>query len=170
MKRQSVSSNEALAMLSKHVARGLHVDTRLFNEINQPGSISLLTLDTQEEFFSLVWQKNKDTQLLTPTGKPRSLWDCANQLVSHCWRFEDIVAMGYPWFERCIAIDQAFDIDKFDWLSVTTLTGKEKKESPIGNYYVYDGVHRSIVLAKKLVRREIEYSPRKALLLEPRRH
>jgi hypothetical protein len=53
---------------------------------------------------------------------------------------------------------------------VTPLIDGEKRDSPDGTYYVYDGVHKSIVLAKKLLRNELEFKPVELLLLTPRRN
>jgi hypothetical protein len=63
----------------------------------------------------------------------------------------------------------AFDYDKLGLVALTTLNEQEKRETPAGNYYIYDGVHKSIVLGKRLLRGETEYEPVQVLLLTPRR-
>ena len=66
-------------------------------------------------------------------------------------------------------IDRAFDYDKVGFVALTTLNEPEPRESPVGSYYLYDGVHKSIVLAKRLLRGETRYEPVQVLLLTPRR-
>jgi len=68
-----------------------------------------------------------------------------------------------------LEIDSAFSYDHFGLLALTPSMPSEQRESPQGTYYVYDGVHRSIVLAKKLLSNEVEYRPVSALYLTPRR-
>ncbi len=170
MKREEISREAATASLREHKEHGLHVDSRLLREIDQPGQVALLILETENEFLDLVWQAVPATRPLTPQGHPRSLRDCASRLASVGWSFEALVEAGYPWFQTCNIIDRAFDIDKVGCVAVTPLVATEAQDTPHGTYYVYDGVHKSIVLAKRLLRREVQYAPMKALLLEPRRH
>lgn len=75
MKRESISREDVEARLNNHKQNGLHVDSRLLREIIQPGQLSLLTLETEEEFLGLVWQANYETRPLTPKAQPRSLKD-----------------------------------------------------------------------------------------------
>jgi len=66
-------------------------------------------------------------------------------------------------------MDKAFDFGKFGLVVLTVLTESEQRESPAGTYYIYDGVHKTIVLAEKLLRGEIKFKPIRVLLLTPRR-
>ena len=66
-------------------------------------------------------------------------------------------------------IDDRFDYSNVGCISLTPLNETESRETPSGTYYIYDGVHKSIVIAKKLLRRELGYRPLGALLLVPRR-
>jgi len=84
--------------------------------------------------------------------------------------FQKLVDQNHKWFTTCIDIDYNFDIDKFESLFLTLLKDCEGKESPEGTFYIFDGVHRSIVLAKKLLIDEIEYTPINAYILVPRRN
>jgi hypothetical protein len=49
-------------------------------------------------------------------------------------------------FESFRALDAGFDLSKFDSIAVTRANHTEKRESPNGTYYIYDGVHRALVL------------------------
>lgn len=62
---------------------------------------------------------------------------------------------------------KAFDYGKVGLVTLTPLNESERRETPEGNYYIYDGVHKSIVLAKRLLRGETEYEPVQVLLLTP---
>jgi hypothetical protein len=170
VKRESTTREDVEAWLNNHKQSGFHVDSRLLLEITQPGQLSLLTLETEDEFLSLVWQAVDETRPLTPKAQPRSLKDCASRLAFFGWSFEALVHGGFPWFQKCTDIDVAFDFGKVGWIAVTPLVVGELKETPHGNYYIYDGVHKSIVLAKRILRRELQYCAIDVLLLEPRRH
>ena len=169
-KRESVTVDAAEGRLREHQRRGLHVDSRLLSEVRAPGQLFLVRLETEAEFMSLVWQTIDPTRPLAPHGRPRSLRDCASRLSSFRWTFEALVQTGYPWFEKCVPIDAAFTFEQFGLVAITPLLPGELKETPYGSYYIYDGVHKSIVLAKRLLRGEVQYTPVEALLLEPRRH
>jgi hypothetical protein len=124
---------------------------------------------TQAGFLELVWQSSPETRALAPPGHPRTLGDCALRLSQFGWVFDRLIEQGYPWFGPCVEIDRTFDSSKFGLIALTTLTPDEKIETPKGSYYIFDGVHRSIVLAKKLFKGAIQYKPVQAILLEPRR-
>jgi hypothetical protein len=85
------------------------------------------------------------------------------------WRFRKLVEAGYPWFSKCVEIDASFNYSAFGWLALTPCTPSEQQETPNGTYYIYDGVHKSLVLGRKLLTNELAYQPLEALLLKPRR-
>src|SRR5713101_2802103 len=157
------------AILESHQAAGFNVDGRLWHEIDQPGEMFLGELDTREEFLRLVWQSINATRPLTPVGEARTLFDCASRLSTFGWEFQPLVQAGFEWFRRCVDIDAAFDNGKVGLVALTPLNEAERRETPAGNYYIYDGVHKSIVLAKRLLRGETEYESVQVLLLTPRR-
>ena len=164
-----VDSADALSLLQRHQALGLHVDSRLLHEMEQPGEMFLGILTTRDEFLKLVWQSINATRALTPARQPRTLGDCASRLSTFGWEFQRLVQAGFEWFRRCVDIDKAFDYGKVGLVALTPLNESERRETPAGNYYIYDGVHKSIVLAKRLLRGETEYEPVQMLLLTPRR-
>jgi len=170
VKRVSISREDVEARLNSRKENGFHVDSRLLHAIIQPGQLSLLMLETEDEFLRLVWQAIPETRPLTPKAQPRSLKDCASRLALFDWNFEALVRDDFPWFQKCTDIDLAFDFGKVGWIAVTPLVAGEQKETPHGSYYIYDGVHKSIVLAKRILRGELQYCAIEVLLLEPRRH
>lgn len=164
-----VDQARARAELERRRDAGFHVDDRLLREVQRPGALYLATLGTGEAFLSLVWQSTEKTRPLTPVGAPRTLRDCVARLHVYNWSFLRLRDTGYPWFDTCVALDQEFDYGKFGWVALVPLNDHERRESPSGTYYVFDGVHKTLVLAKKLVRQEVPYEPVDALLLTPRR-
>ena len=127
-----------------------------------------LNLQDSESFLSLIWHSIPEARPLTPPSKPRSLGDCVRRLASIDRPFAQLVE-GYPWFKRCSLIDEGFCYARFGLLVLTCADENEKKETPRGSYYMYDGNHKGIVLAKKILRKELDYRPIEALLLKPRR-
>jgi hypothetical protein len=157
------------SILERHQASGFHVDDRLRSEVDKPGEMYLDVLATREEFLRLVWQSIDATRPLTPVGAPRTLLDCACRLSTFGWEFQALVQAGFEWFRPCADIDKAFDYDKVGLVALTPLSESERRETTAGSYYIYDGVHKSIVLAKRLLRGETGYEPVQVLLLTPRR-
>ena len=47
-------------------------------------------------------------------------------------------------------------------------TEQEREQSPDGSFFIYDGFHRSLVLAKYLVEEEIDYQQVEGILVIPR--
>jgi hypothetical protein len=157
------------SILERHQASGFHVDDRLRGEVDQPGEMYLDFLATKEEYLRLVWQSIDATRPLTPVGEPRTLLDCAFRLSTFGWEFQNLVQAGFEWFRPCVDIDEAFDYGKVGLVALTPLSKSERRETTTGNYYIYDGVHKSIVLAKRILRGETGYEPVQVLLLTPRR-
>jgi hypothetical protein len=166
---RQVSAGQARAILEGHQAAGLHVDERVVQQLDAPGELYVVCLPDMDTFLALIWQSIDDARPLVPVKQPRTLRDCADRLGAFGWRFEKLVEDGFPWFAKCVEIDSAYDHSKFGWMALTPSTPEEQQESPLGSSYIYDGVHKSIVLAKKLITGELEYRPLEALLLTPRR-
>jgi len=167
---RSTSPAEVRSILERHKDAGFHVDSRLLEELERPGKLFVGVLSTSTELFRLVWQSIEAARPLVPVDEPRTLLDCATRLEPFGWSFEALVGQGYPWFEKCVRIDQSFDYSKLGCIAVTPLVEAEGNGNPRGSYYIYDGVHKSIVLAKRLLQRELEFRPVEVLLLTPRRH
>ena len=166
-----ISPAEARKVLVARQTGGDHVDSRILRELDALGELHLITLKTSDEFLSLIWQSSSECRPLAPVGETRILHDCALRLEQYDWSFHNVCesGSGYPWFEKCVQIDESFDLSRFHWIALTPCVNNELRESPRGTYYIYDGVHKAIVLAKKLIRNELAYTPITALLLTPRR-
>ena len=166
---QRIDKDEVLDRLKRMEDAGFNVDDRLFREVKKPGQMFLFSLPDTNAFFHLLWQSIDETRCLAPLGQSRTLFDCASRLAAWGWRFDNLTKGGHSWFGKCVEIDSCFDYSKFGWLALTICNSAEREGSPTGTYYIYDGVHKSIVLAKKLLNSEIGYTPLEALLLTPRR-
>ena len=157
------------AKLQQHKALGLHVDGRLLAEIERPGEMYTGFLSSQDQLLSLVWQSIDDVRPLVPVGAPRRLSDCASRLSQYGWQFQTLVDSGFKWFEKCVDIDIGFDFAKFGLVVLTPLVDSEKGETLQATLYIYDGVHKTIVFSKKLLRNEVKFEPVEVVLLSPRR-
>jgi hypothetical protein len=163
--------------LKEYEALGDHIDARLWREIEAPGHIYKLTLDTADEFLRLIWQEADPARFLTPPRGSRTLRDVAKRLLQSGHSFEALVTnLGMPrsehqpeWFHPCLEIDRQFDMTRFGWVVLTPATGGENNQSPTGTYYIFDGIHKTLVLASRLLQ-GTPYRPVEALLLLPRRH
>jgi hypothetical protein len=172
-----VSGPEVIARLSAREAIGHHVDPRLIQAVNAPGNLFLITMEDEKSFLSLIWQEINPTRLLTPWGQPRTLGDVAGRMIEHSWTFSSLSRpMGLmpmfhdpAAFESFEALNAGFDISKFDFIAVTPANDSERRQSPNGTYYIYDGVHRALVFAYRVLSGQMEYHPVEALLMTPRR-
>jgi (2Fe-2S) ferredoxin len=173
-----INSEEVRRIVREHVQRGHHVDTRLQDTIGKPGNQFLLRLEDEESFLSLIWHEIDSARLLTPKGQPRTLGDVADRLLRDHYTFTSLTrSLGLPshqhypdWFKRCLQIDGEFDFRHFGWVAVVAANDAERQQSPLGTFYIYDGAHKALVLAKRLLKKETVYQPIEALYLVPRRH
>jgi hypothetical protein len=174
---KKVTHEEVRRVLLEREKNGLKVDNRLLIEIEK-GDLYLITLDDEYSYLSLIWHVINDSRLLTPQGQPRTLRDVAQRLIDNNFSFSALssnlsLSSGQHnprWFDECKRIDDNFDINKFGWIAVTLATEDELRSSPTGTFYIYDGTHKSLVLAKRLLDKSIDFKPLECLLLIPRRH
>jgi hypothetical protein len=171
------SSAEMLARLDVRSARNHHVDDRMIQAVKVEGSLFLFTLDDEQWFLSLIWQEIDPTRLLTPRGLPRTLADVANRMIEQSWTFASLSRpMGLPStqhlpaaFESYNKLDSAFDFAEFDFIAVMAANDSERRQSPDGTFYIYDGVHRTLVLAHRILTKQSLYQPVEILFITPRR-
>jgi len=163
--------------LEKNKKAGYNVDERLISEVEKPGSLYLLNIEDKDTFYSLIWHEIDATRILTPANRPRTLYDIANRIAENKYTFTQLAQnMGQQnsehcpkWFKNCVLINAQFDFSKFGWITLVLANDQERRQSPEGTFYIYDGAHKTLVLAKKLLLGEIRYQPIEALLLVPRR-
>lgn len=174
---RQVSVMEVQNELATRQTAGHHVDQRLLTETSKPGDLYLLRLEDQDSFLSLIWQESDPARLLTPSGHSRTLREVAERVVRKNWTFEELSGdlgksetQHHPkWFDPCARINREFDYAQFGWLALVPATDNERLQSPFGSFYLFDGMHKSLVLATRLLRGETQYRPVEALYLLPRR-
>lgn len=174
---RNVSQEDMLNQLKGLERKGFHIDSRLMKEVNNEGSFYIIDLEDEESFYSLIWQESDPARLLTPAGKSRRLKDVATRFIQNKYSFEQLSqSLGLPvdqhdpkWFKKCIPINAGFKYENFGLLAIVPANDGERKQCPNGSFYIYDGIHKSLVLSVKLFRKEIEYEKIEALLLLPRR-
>lgn len=174
---EHISRDSALARLREHQKLGHHVDERVIHQVSEPGELNLWQIRDPNEFLSLIFQARNESRHLTPPGEPRTLRHVAARILERRLTFEQLASdLGIPrlhhnprWFRPCIQIDRDFRYSDFGVVTVTTPVEAELAESPGGNWYIYDGTHKALVLAKRLLTHEERFVPIEALVLTPRR-
>lgn len=174
---KQVDSVDIVRRLSDRAARGHHVDDRLIQAVKAPGDLFLVALEDEASFLSLIWQEIDPTRLLTPRGQSRTLSDVAGRMITNSWTFASLSnPMGLPRTQHVPAafksfekINSAFDLGAFDFIAVMPPKDSERNQSPGGTFYIFDGVHRTLVLAHRLLSKQTGYQPLEVLLITPRR-
>lgn len=155
-----------------------HFDSRLLRELEREGQLYLFRIEDEATFLSLIWQESDPARLLTPNGRPRTLRDVGERLIGAGYTFESLAkSQGQlrsqhdpQWFEPCVRIDAAFDFTQFGCIAVVAANDGERTQSPCGSFYLFDGMHRTLVLAKRILKRETAFQGIEALYLVPRRN
>lgn len=174
MKR--IENNSVRDICTARVKAGYNVDSRLLKELEH-GSTFTITLEDTDSFLSLIWQEIDDSRLLTPRGKSRTLRDVAGRVVVGAHTFESLARdCGLPaqqhnpsWFQKCIPIANDFSYEAFGFVAIVPANDNEQKQSPNGSFYIFDGIHKTLVLSTLLIKQQIAYKPVQAVLLIPRR-
>lgn len=174
MKR--ISNNDLRQKCDGHRSKGLHIDSRLIKAI-ESGEAYQLTIEDRESFLSLVWQEIDDSRLLTPPNQPRSLRDVAQRFDKSGYTFKSLSSpLGLPptqhqpeWFQKCLQISEPFQFELFGFVTLMQLNDGERRQTPHGTFYIYDGAHKSLVLSALLVKDNVVFQPVDAILLTPRR-
>jgi hypothetical protein len=173
---RAIGKEMARAQFNKWQDGGHHVDPRVFQAIEGAASLFLVTFEDSESYLSLIWQEIDGIRLLA-TGESRTLGDIAQRIVDQGVTFKMLATdLGKPdrihdpdWFKPCVTVDKEFDFSKFGWLTIVPGTDSERRQSPKGSFYIHDGVHKSLVLAKRLLGDGIRFQSVQGLLILPRR-
>src|SRR2546422_11510954 len=171
-----ISKTEVRHSLEERQRLGIRIDRRVFAAVDASAALFLLTLADEDSFLSLVWQQSDGVRLLAPHGRSRTLRDVAQRMRGASSTFEMLASdLGRPkeehdpdWFRVCAKINAAFDFDRFGWVTVVPANDSERRQTPDGSLYIYDGVHKTLVLSKRLVSGETLFRPVEALLVLPR--
>ncbi len=173
---QHILKETVLQELDEKRSAGNHVDSRLFTAIAKARSLYIFPLRDKTSFLSLIWHEINESRFLTPKGLPRTLYDVAERMTSNNWTFENLSSnIGFPanqhqpeWFKECLIINANFDHALFGRIAVVQANDNERKQSPTGTFYIYDGAHKSLVLSRLLLSNKVEFNPVEVLLILPR--
>ena len=176
---KAISRDEVQQILRRDGAAGGRGDSRITTAV-QSSDFQWFTvsLSDEESFFSLTWHDVPRSRILSTESL--GLRDVARRLLHHGWTFDSLADQTNlstlrrfgdyepSYFAECAAIDRSFDFDLFTPPILVLPNADEQHRNPIGIFYLMDGTHRTLVLAKKLLLNELPYQPIQALLLSPR--
>ena len=142
-----------------------------------------ITSLSQAEFLSLQLRDQGSSKCLTPAGASHALSDVVKLMKHNGWTFsslasEDLDTNQVPrnpeWFMSCAEIYADFDMSKLGDLAVHPRKGFKKIAVQDGKYIpsyheIYEGQHRALVFAQKLLDGEVEWSELSILYLYPDR-
>lgn len=177
--KTAISKEVALEKLLAH-GEDYHVDSRVIREVKMDivdEAFYECCLDDQDQFLSLIWCAIDESRLLTPDNKPRTIRHVVERMISNGWTPERLwteppLIKGEhtpDWFIKCKSIIEDFDYTRFGWIVACSPTEEERRSTPTGSYYVFDGNNRSLVLGWLLLKKVISYEPVTLLIMEPRR-
>jgi hypothetical protein len=164
--------NKTYRVIQQEIAlrrsNGFHVDSRLIHSITKSGRSPVVSLELNEtEFLDLQFHANDASRLLTPHGESRTLRDCVRRMEQQHWTFMNLISdlglstvVHHPsWFNPCQEIYSSFSYDNFFSIFALPLTEDERQYTPTGSYSIYDGTHKSLVLAYKILVEGFIYKP-----------
>ncbi len=174
--RGFVKANEKAALLGDIAEQNYagNTDEPRLLAIKESRSFFQLRIPDEESFLALIWQDIPQSKILTPRGG-RTLQDVAQRMHNRGLSFRSLVdgqAQGDrynpSWFKSCVELESHFDYEQFRCLILVHPTDREREQNPGGSMYIYEGVHRSLVLAHLLLMQRIIYRPVEAIFLLPR--
>lgn len=152
------------------------VDPYVDGAVEDAEKIYHVRFQDDERFLALIFPEMDGCRILTPPDEPRTLRDVANRILYNEWTFEDLVEdkglnpkLHDPaMFAKTRYLDENFDYEKFGMLILAPSNEEEREQSPDGSFFLYDGFHRSLVLAKYLLEEEVEYQQVEGIMVIPR--
>jgi hypothetical protein len=167
---------EAFRLIKETRDRVHWVDRYVDGAVEDAKKIYHVRFQDDERFLSLIFPEMDGCRILTPPDESRTLRDVAHRILYNEWTFEDLVEdMGLApklhdpgMFAKSRYLDENFDYEKFGLLILAPSTEEEREQSPDGSFFIYDGFHRSLVLAKYLLEEEIDYQQVEGILVIPR--
>jgi len=153
-----------------------HVDPSVDGVVQGAEEIYLVRFQDAERFLALIWPEVDGSRILSLPEEPHTLRDVAHRMIYNSWTFEELTEdMGLPLgehdpelFAKSRYLDENFDYGKFGILILAPSTEEEREQSPDGSFYIYDGFHRTLVLARRLLLEEESYQQVPAFLVIPR--
>lgn len=173
---QPINAAEVLKETDLFNAKNLHVDSRVIRLLNEGNIVYPVRFITSDNFLKLIFHEVDDSRLLTPPGMRRSLKDIIIRMKGSGWHIDDLSKqLNLPsnmhdpnWFKQCFEIYKTFDEKKFTPLYLMESTLPEIAQTPGSPYHIYDGTHRSLVFAWKIMVEDYQFFPIQAYLFKPR--
>ncbi|MDA1353817.1 MAG: hypothetical protein O3A01_05020 [bacterium] len=107
--------------------------------------------------------------------KKHSAIEIAKTLIEKGHTFNSILeshtisAKDKQWFNACTTIYDQFDMARLSWPIIIPINNQERSKFPHATFRLYNGFHRLIVYAYKVLKNEIPEAPIECLLVGPRR-
>ncbi len=172
--------DEIYSRIIKEVAerrsKGFHIDDRIVKTIELPdrSPVSQVSLKSKDDFLRLQYHDNDASWIFIPSGFPRTLKDCVEGMLDKKLTPQKLAHdFGPPeahraWFADKLSIYTNFDYNSFYSLFLLNFSGADRRTSAEANYIIFDGQHRSLFLAYKLMEEHVEFSPINAYLFSDR--
>lgn len=140
-------------------------------------------VDDADEFLSLQLRDQPPSRCLTPGGESHALRDVVARLDERGWTFAGLAGDDPPrselprnpaWFARCAELLGAFDSGLMGPLAIHPRLGLKHAVGD-GDVFdpsaheIYEGQHRALVLAKKLLEGTAAWQPLRLIYLWPDR-
>ena len=174
-----MSIKNALAYIAEHESNGHHVDNRVKRLLESGNPVISERIENGKQFLRLLYHDNQRVSgFLTPYHAPRTLRDVIARIESLGLNMLT-VARRTPsiptelhdpqWFLGSQRLyENGFKFSNFGRLFLMDLIQEEQAWSPNAYSSIYDGTHRSLVLAWLLIHREIEFQPVDCFIFRPR--
>lgn len=169
-----IDTKEVKKRLEQEQTQGHPGDSRVTNALSQTDTKSFIVrFEDQESFFSLIWHNVDASRILSENGS-LLVGDVAQRMLDKGWTIEKLAEKEIQgkydpnYFRECLQIDREFNFSEFRLPTLVHPADSEKQRNPTGVFYLMDGTHRCLVLAKKLLLKEVEFQPVEGLLLVPR--
>ncbi len=174
-----MSNQVALDYIAEHEAKGHHVDSRVKRRLAEGCPVVIEVIEDQDRFLQLLYHDNqKVSGFLTPYHQPRTLRDVVRRMNDTKLNFNSIAEVSDKippelhrpdWFNKCLDIyTKGLTFEDFGCLFLMDLVDEEQRWSPSAFSSIYDGTHRSLVLAWLLMNKEINFHPIKCFIFRPR--
>lgn len=144
-------------------------------------------IPTQTDFLASIWHEVCDTRILTPHREPRSLMHVMDRMVLAGVTFADLAdpaqvssvhqrfrQAGLPptrykpdWFVRCDDVYQSFSQQCLGKFLIRDARDGEDTQTPGSTLYIWDGSHRSLVYAYRVLVDGEPYVPVECVWMNP---
>jgi hypothetical protein len=145
--------------------------------------IGWATIETAGDLFALKIRDQKPVKRLLDAAPSHCLGEVVQQMINKNWTFQQLVDEAADketkeWFAKCVVRESDFSLDKMGPLAIHPRKGLKEnapdlkssvKVTDLNPFEFYEGQHRALVLAKKLLEGGIQFTPLTAIYLYPDR-